>query len=59
MWDLFGPGIETVPPVLASGFFTTKPPETPDQADTKPEILVILYIFSDLLYQNDTTDFIS
>ena len=54
MWDLLGPGIEPVSPVLASGFFTTEPPETPNEADTKPEILVILYIISDLLYPNDT-----
>ena len=25
MWDLPGPGIESVPPTLAGGFFTTEP----------------------------------
>ena len=27
MWDLPGPGIETVSPALASGFLTIAPPE--------------------------------
>ena len=26
MWDLSGPGIEPMLPVLAGGFFTTEPP---------------------------------
>ena len=29
MWDLPGPGIEPVSPVLAGGFFTTQPPGKP------------------------------
>ena len=27
-WNLLGPGIESVPPALAGGFFTTGPPGT-------------------------------
>ena len=29
MWDLPGPGLEPVAPVLAGGFLTTVPPEKP------------------------------
>ena len=29
MWDLPGPGIESVSPALVSGFFTTEPPGKP------------------------------
>ena len=29
MWDLPGPGIEPVSPVLVGGFFTTEPPGKP------------------------------
>ena len=30
MWDLPGPGLEPVSPVLAGGFLTTAPPGKPD-----------------------------
>ena len=31
MWDLPGPGLESVSPALASGFLTTAPPGKPSQ----------------------------
>ena len=31
MWDLPGPGIEPASPVSAGGFFTTEPPEEPQE----------------------------
>ena len=31
MWDLPGPGIKPMSPALAGGFFTTEPPEKPQQ----------------------------
>ena len=32
MWDLPGPGIESVSPALAGGFFTTESPGKPEEA---------------------------
>ena len=34
MWNLPGPGIEPMSPVLAGGFFTTKPPGRPPEPDS-------------------------
>ena len=42
MWDLPGPGIESVSPALASGYFTTEPLGKPRNNFFKKEVLLVL-----------------
>ena len=53
LWDLPGPGVEPVSPALASGFFTTEPPEAPTSFHLKDVLLIrgsLEHIFSFFSY---------
>ena len=46
MWDLPGPGLESVSPAMAGGFLTTVPPGKPDH-------MVFILEFVNAVYHTD------